>query len=531
MLFRSRLATEVVSRLRSLVPGTVQVHRFRAQTIDGERELTDVVATRPGVPGPGLVVVAHRDAAGHGAKAELSGTAALLELARIAADGRLRRTITFISTSGGSGGYAGARAEARRLGARAEAVLVLGDVASARPRRPFVIGASDGRGQAPLQLRRTVEAAVRRELGTDVGGARAITQWARLAVPVALGEQGAFLRAGQPAVLLSASGERPPAAEAAVSADRLRGFGRAALRVLYTMDGFRDSAPAPLDGVVVWGKVLPGWAVRLVVLALLLPPLALGIDAGARLRRRREPVGRWVAWALAAGLPLVLACLTAVALAAVGLISIAPAAPIPPAALQVDAGAIVALVVLAVVVAFGWVVLRPALLRLVGARAEQAGIGGAGSVVGITLATSLVALVLWLGNPFAAALLLPAAHLWPWATTSDLRLPRPVAVALVLLALVPVVVVGALDARALGLGVADAPWFWTQLVAGRHVPAFAWVVWSLFWGCAVAAVAVAARRHRAADEQPKVITVRGPAGYAGPGSLGGVESALRVRQR
>src|SRR3954468_6682461 len=93
------LAAFVARQLRRTVPGTVEEHRYRAETIDGKRDLVDVVATRPGQPGPGLVVVAHRDAAdadrAHPAKAQLSATAALLELARVAADGRLRRTITF----------------------------------------------------------------------------------------------------------------------------------------------------------------------------------------------------------------------------------------------------------------------------------------------------------------------------------------------------------------------------------------------------------------------------------------------------
>ncbi|HEY4096492.1 MAG TPA: hypothetical protein VGM33_13320, partial [Baekduia sp.] len=58
----TRLAGEVAAQLRKSVPGTVEEHHFEGDTIDGERDLIDVVATRPGIPGPGLVVVAHRDA-------------------------------------------------------------------------------------------------------------------------------------------------------------------------------------------------------------------------------------------------------------------------------------------------------------------------------------------------------------------------------------------------------------------------------------------------------------------------------------
>ena len=145
---------------------------MRAQTIDGERRITNVIATRPGAAGPGIVVVAHRDAAGHGARAELSGTAALLELARVAGDGRLQRTITFVSTSGGTGGTAGAAAAVAALPRPVDAVLVLGDIAGTRIRKPFVVGFSNGHGMAPAAAaahRRDGRA--RRRPASDPGGA------------------------------------------------------------------------------------------------------------------------------------------------------------------------------------------------------------------------------------------------------------------------------------------------------------------------------------------------------------------------
>jgi hypothetical protein len=129
-------------------------------------------------------------------------------------------------------------------------------------------------------------------------------------------------------------------------------------------------------------------------------------------------------------------------------------------------------------------------------------------------------------NPFAAALLIPAAHLWLWATVPDSRLPRWGVVALVLAGLVPVAVVALGDARAFALGPIDFWWFWTLLVAGGHVPVISWVLWSVVCGVAVAALLVGLRRHRPAATEPEV-TVRGPVTYAGPGSLGGTESALR----
>jgi hypothetical protein len=520
------LARVVAQRLRDTVPGTVEEHRYRADTIDGARDLVDVVATRPGAPGPGLVVVAHRDAAATGARAELSATAALLELAAVAADGRLRRTITFISTSGGSGGFAGATEEARRLGGRADAILVLGDVASADWHRPFVVPFSNGLGQAPVALQRTVEAAVRSDVGASPGMPRALTQWARMAVPVTVSEQGPFVRAGQPAVLLSASGERPPTAGEPTSEARLTRFGRAALRVLMALDNSDDLAQAPRADLVIRGKVMPGWAVRVLVGTLLVPPLLVSIDAFARLRRRREPVGRWAIWSLTGSLPFVLACAFAVLLAAMGLIAAAPAAPIPAAGLDLGAGPVAAFVAILVAFAFGWLLVRPAAVRVAAGRAGALRRDAPGAAVGLGLAISLVAVALWVVNPYAAALLVPAVHLWLWATTPDVDLPRPVAAGLVLLGLVPLLAVAVADGRAFGLDPVHGTWFWTLLVAGRHVPLASWLLWSLVWGCAVSAV-ILALRARPGDAGQDGVTVRGPVTYAGPGSLGGTESALR----
>jgi hypothetical protein len=137
----------------------------------------------------------------------------------------------------------------------------------------------------------------------------------------------------------------------------------------------------------------------------------------------------------------------------------------------------------------------------------------------------VVAALMWVVNPYAAALLVPAAHLWLWAPSSP-RLPRPAAVAVALAGLVPLVVLVLADARAFGLGSVESWWFWTLLVAGGHVPAVAWLLWSAAGGCAVAAVLVAWRRRRD-PAAAQAVTVRGPVTYAGPGSLGGTESALR----
>ena len=212
----------------------VQRTTEEGRTVDGPTDLETVVGVRPGRSGRRIVVLAHRDALDSPGLAELSGTAALLELARIfrmqvpseevepGAPARpqlvgrdLRKTLVLVSTSGGSGGGAGARAWARAQDAgNIDAVLVLGDLASAEWHKPWVVPWSNGRAQPPLGWLRTVEAAARQEVGEDPGGSRATAQWARRALPLTVSEQGEVNRAGLPGVLLQISGERGPADDA-----------------------------------------------------------------------------------------------------------------------------------------------------------------------------------------------------------------------------------------------------------------------------------------------------------------------------
>jgi len=109
------LAQRVAQSLRNAgLPGgprpfTVRTTRTGGETIDGDRTLVNVIARRAGAAGKQIVVVAHRDAARRGSLAELSGTATLVELGRVLAAANVRRTITLVSTSGGSGGASSAR--------------------------------------------------------------------------------------------------------------------------------------------------------------------------------------------------------------------------------------------------------------------------------------------------------------------------------------------------------------------------------------------------------------------------------------
>lgn len=499
--------------------------RFEARTADGATELRNVVGTRAGFTERRIVVVAHRDALARPATAELSATAALLELARVFRGRTLRKTLVLASTSGGTAGAAGAARLAEQMRG-ADVVLVLGDVAGRRLRRPMVVPWSNGDDVAPLLLRRTVESALRLEGALRPGSARSFSQFARQAFPFTTGEQGEFLARGEPSVLISASGERGPGAENAVSAARMGAFGRAVLRSITAFDVRAQAAPRPRAEVAVAGKVLPGWAVRLVAGALILPVLMAAIDGMARVRRRRHPVGMWSLWTLSAALPFAGALLFALVLRWSGLMAAAPPGPVPEGAVPLDASGLAVLGAVALALVVGWIAVRPLVLRLWGVRGDP-GSPGAAAAVNLVLVAAVTAV--WFSNPFAAALLLPVAHASLLVTAPEVRVRRGAALGIVAASLLPVALVVGYYALALGYGPLDLPWTVLLLAAGGAVGLPALVVWCLLLGCLVCVLAVIRAREPLRGPEPPEPgpRIRGPVSYAGPGSLGGTESALR----
>src|SRR4051812_1922838 len=389
-----------------------------ARTADGKQDLETVVGVRPGLSSRRIVVLAHRDARGSPALAELSGTAALLELARLFKVRDLSSTLVLVSTSGGSAGGAGARAFAESADGPVDAAIVLGDVAGTRGRKPWIVPWSNDRDAAPMGIVRTVDRAVRQEVGAQAGGSRAIGQWARRALPLTVSEQGEAARGGLPAVLLQASGELGPGPRTPVSEDRLDAFGRAALRAITALDArvARSDEGGPFvregGGIVTFRRLLPDWAIRLLVGTLLLPAALTAVDAFFGARRRRLPVARWIGWVAAAAVPFAIAWLWMRLIGLTGAMSV-PAGPVPPEALPLRGWRIAALLSAPLVLALGWLGARGPLvarLRLPGTVSA----GGAAAALGLVI--NALAVVVWVVNPLAAALLVPAAHGWLFAT-------------------------------------------------------------------------------------------------------------------
>ena len=517
------LARRVGAELRAVLPGVAVARRpvEGARTVDGRRDLVNVEATQPGSsPGAGIVVVAGRDALGRGSPAALSGTAALIELARAAALARPKRSITFASVSGFTGGQAGIADLVSRFEEPVDAILVLGDMAGPPVTGRLVSAWSEGPGSAPLDLQRTVATALRLESGLKADVPFARNQLVRYGFPFTVGAQGPPNRDGVPAVLLSASGELAPVASAPVSPVRLQRFGRAALRSVTALDAGPLVSGAPQTDLLAVRKVVPSWAIRLLAIALLFPALVTALDAQARLRRERSPTGRWLAWLVVLAAPFALAGIFLRLLGLLGFLNAtdppAPPGSVPPGGAGI--GALICVVALAVLMAL---FARPAIERRLALPAGR-------EEPGATLAPALVAcvggLVAWIFNPYAALFLVLPAHVWLLVCVRDVRIPRGPAVALVLFSLVPFLLAAFVMAGQLSVPVWELPWTLVLGLAGGTPWLAVMLGWSLVAGAACGALVLA---WGAGQGPGRKVTVRGPVGYAGPGSLGGTPSARR----
>ncbi len=495
---------------------SVSTDRFSGATVDGRRPLQTVTGTLAGLSNGTVVVVASRDALSRPATAGISSTAVLLELARVLAGETQNRSIVLASTSGSTGG-AGAAELARTVPGPVDAVLVLGDLAGTDVRQPTVVPWGTEARLAPQLLRNTIATALAAQAGLSAGHTSLPGQFLHLALPLGVTDQAQFNSLGIPSVLLSFSGERPPAAHEPTSLVQITAAGRTVLESVGALSA-GPRVPPPSAYLLYSGKVLPAWAVRLLVLALIAPALMVAIDGIARSRRRRHSLGAALGSVVSATAPFLLAAVFVVALRAFGAIDTATRAAVPGGALTVGTSGIV-IMALGLCLVAGAFALRS---RLAPGLAHP---GPAAPPV-VLLVLALVALALWLSNPFAAALLVPALHFWMWAVG-----PRraPAAALLVSGLLLPAAAL-VYYAHALGLGPLATAWSSVLLVAGGGIGIGGVIAAALVLGCLATLIAAALVAAREAKPEDVPITVRGPVTYAGPGSLGGTGTGSALRR-
>lgn len=504
----------------------VSTQRFFTEVDGKDAELTNVIGRLRGRSDRQVVVLAHRDAVSRPGAAAASNTAMLLELAQAMDALDRRRTMVFVSADGGSEGMEGAQRFAERYVDRqkVEVAMVLDDLGAADRRRPYVVPWSSGSSRASLAAARTMDAALVRETGGGGGSESWLGQVVHLAWPVTVREQGPLVREGIDALTLTARAELPRGSGSdtmeTISENGLGRFGRAAFATALAFDspGYRGKPPSRY--LTAGRNVIPGWSLALFAVGLILPAVITAVDAVARAGRRGAPVGPWMRWSLATALPFALTVVGALAFELIGWLPGSVAETVSPATRLSVGEALGPLLALGVLFAVSWVVVRRIALGDVRPRR----LASEGAAAALALLLSVQVLIICAINPFTALLLVPAAHLCLLAALSESPRRALLAAALVAGALaLPVLAMLYYGARFdLGLSLHNYLLLVVSTAGGSVGSA---VLGSLVAG-SLTASALLAVRGGAAGTAPE-ITVRGPLSYAGPGSLGGTESALR----
>jgi hypothetical protein len=478
-----------------------ETQRFSADVPGlGRVELRNIVAVARGGSDQKIVVMAHRDGTGlgRGANDNASGTAALVELARgyarVRTPGTRRtrdldvaNTIVFLSTDAGAFGAVGAEEFVRSSPWARGVVAVVNLDAIAGAGRPRLEIAGDEPRSPARTLAETAAVRVVEQTGRRPERPSAFRQLIDLGFPFSLYEQAPFVARGIPAITLTSSGDRPPPSfgDERVVEVRLGQIGRSAQGVVGSLDQGLELARGTASYVYLGPRIVRGWAIKLVLVAALLPFLVTAIDLFARCRRRHIPLApalrsfrRRLGFWLFAGLLFA-------AFSAAGAWPNGPARPLSPETAAATDWPWVPLGILTVGVALAWFVARDRLLpRREVVRKEEL----AGYTVGL-LALAVVALLLVGANAFALLFLLPSLHAWLWLPQLRDR-PAWLRAAVLLVGFSgPLILVWSFGTR-FGLGL-DAPWYVASLVALGYVPVQMSVI-ALAWAAAAGQLAALA---------------------------------------
>jgi hypothetical protein len=495
-----------------------RVDTFSA-TIPGRGKVTlrNVVAVSRGRSPQTIVVMAHRDNTGEGpgANDNASGTAALIELARAYSRTEIgtargvspAHTVVFLSTDGGAFGGLGAQRFAQNSPYRKRVVAVvnLDAMAGHGPARLELAG--DEPRSPAVALVQTAAARITEQSGSRPGRTSALGQLVDLGFPFSLYEQAPFVGRGVPAVTITTAGDRPPApvsdTPTALDAVRLGQLGRAAESLVLSLDRGLGLAQGTPSYVYLGSRLVRGWAIELVLFAMLLPAFMAAVDLFALSRRRRvrlAPAFRGyrtrLAFWLWAGALFELFALA-------GAWGAGVARPIDPGSAAVTSWPLWTLAGFLLLLGASWLVARPRLVPQRPAKPEEQLAGYTSAI--ITL--SVVALVVTAWNPFALIFVLPSLHFWVWLPNYTHR--RTAARGFLFAGgfLGPLLLLGSLAFR-FGLGL-DAPWYLAKLTAVGYVPIVSLVI-VLAWAACTAQISVLFAGRYAAYPSASQRPPRGP---------------------
>ncbi len=507
------------------VPGGELSEQSFSSSFEGsDVELQNILLTLPGRREEVVLVLADRDSPiGQGATTSAASTATLLTLAGDLGEARHERTLVFASTSGASLGSEGARELVDQLPAPAgiEAAIVIENAGVKDRRPPFIVPGRSGPDTIPVQLLRTADAIASVQFERDATPADGWGQLARLAYPIGIGAASGMDAAGTDALAITGSGERPPDPDAdsaaEVSRNTVFAVGSTALDLTLTLDENAGGVEAgPGSYIEIGDNLLPGWTISLLTLAMLLPALLGAGDVWLRERRRKpQAAGRAVPWALERALLPIAALVVAYALGAIGLIA-NPDFPYDPGRFPPGIDGPVAIGVMLLAAALVALLIRPLRTPL---DAEPHTLAAAAGLL-----TGFSILGIWLINPFLALLLTPLAHVWLLPARAQGPAGAGFTVTAIVVASLPALAAGIVVASDLDLGL-EAAWQLLLLLMSGQISPLEALLWCGLIGGLISCLAA---RSAAPPLQPpsERRSVLGPAGHAGPGSLGGTPSSL-----
>jgi len=366
----------------------------------------------------------------------------------------------------------------------------------------LVFGANTSRSPAP-GLVETMRAALAARGNGEPARPSGLQQLVSLAFPFNPYEQAPFVSRGIPAVTVTTAGARPPVGNGHGTSLDAEHLGAIGLAVQDTVDGMElgvSLGQGPASYVFLGSRLIRGWAIEIVLVAMLLPFLAAAVDLFARCRRRRIRIApalrsyrsRLGFWAWVGAVFLVFR--------AMGLWEGGDGLAPSLASVSWPGGALVALALLA---GAGWLVARSRLLPRRPIRPEERLAGHSGAL----LALGVVGLLVAATNPYALIFVLPSLHAWLWLPQVQTRHPAIRAGVFLAGLLGGPYLVWSL-ATHYGLGW-DAPWYIVKLFAVGYAPLPLLVIGIAWLAAAGQLAALAAERYApypAPGERPR----RGP---------------------
>ena len=488
----------------------VQRDTFTATIRGRKTTLVDLVAEKVGLSPREIVVMAHRDDSGTGSglNDNASGTAALIELARSYAPSRtallnsLPYSIAFVSTDGAEEGSLGAAHFAAEASTRRNAFAVINlDSIGGKGSPRLEFGGDTPRSPAPGLLE-TMQDALTKESAGRAARPRTFDQLVSLAFPFNAYEQAPFVSRGTPAVTITTAQARPPEASKTKRL-HLAPLLEVGLATQDTVDAMEEGvtlAQGPSSYLSLGRRLIRGWAIEFVLVAMLLPFIVAAVDLFARCRRRRIPIApafrsyrsRLAFWAVG-GIAFLL-------FAEAGFLGDTGGRPAPLNDVRWPVGA---LLVLGLLGFAAWLAVRDRLRprRPVDAEDELAGHTAA------LLALSVVGLLVAATNPYALIFLLPSLHFWLWLPQVQAR-PRAARALVLMLGFVGPAYLVWTFATQYGLGW-DAPWYIAQLFAVGYAPRTLFVI-ALAWLAATGQLFALAGNRYAPYPAPGEGPRRGP---------------------